>query len=367
MSKQSAGASDRASAGGVSNGTGGPAVAVVGAGAIARRHVAAFRAAGADVVAVAGRDLARAQALASELGIPQAFAGHRAALAASGCDIVTVATPPSCHAEVTIDALRAGAHVLCEKPFAMGAPEARAMVAEAEGAGRLLGCWSSRHQFLWGLSHAIDLVGKGELGRVVHVHVDFQWRDLVPGITYQPESRWFLDSAVNGGGVLADWGSYWVDMALALLPEGDRPQSVLGQTFLGMDRRPLPAGLVRDAEELALAMATFQSGASVVVQLASRLHQETRHEMRVWGTEGGCAFNPFDASGGAALRLWREEGDEVLVAPLALSMHDGPAIDFVEAVREGREPAAPGRRAALTVEITDAVYRSAREGRAVEL
>ena len=345
-------------------------VFIVGPGAIARRHVENFRAAGAEVVGVAGRDLQRAKAFAQEFSIEHAFAGHLEALDALDAPVVSVATPPASHAEITIDSLRAGRHVLCEKPFAMTASEARSMVSAADEAGRLLGCWSSRHQFMWGLDTAIAAAQKGTLGRIVHVDVDFQWRDLIPGISYQPECRWFLDSRHNGGGVLVDWGSYWIDMVLAIMGER-RPRWVLGRTFLGIDKTTLPEDVVRDTEELAQAMITFDDGASATVSLASRVHQDTRHEMRVWGTDGGMSFNPFDTSPAAAVTYWRDVDGEMvteqLVADGARSMHDGPAIDFVAAVAEGRPPAAPGERAATVVEITEAIYNSAATGDPVQL
>jgi predicted dehydrogenase len=281
-----------------------------------------------------------------------------------------VATPPASHAEITIDALDAGRHVLCEKPFAMTAAEARAMVDASQRNDRLLGCWSSRQQFMWGLDTAITAATKGTLGHIVHVDVDFQWRDLIPGISYQPECRWFLDSSWNGGGVLADWGSYWIDMVLALIPDA-KPRSVLGTTFLGIDQRPLPADVKRDAEELAQAMITFDTGASAHVSLAARVHQDTKHEMRVWGTEGGMAFNPFDTGPDCTVTWWRDVDGQMVTEHLKAdgprSMHDGPAIDFVAAVAEGRPPAAPGERAATVVAITEAIYTSATESRGVEL
>jgi predicted dehydrogenase len=170
--------------------------------------------------------------------------------------------------------------------------------------------------------------------------------------------------------VLADWGSYWIDMVLAMLPDNP-PRWVLGRTFLGIDRRPLPSDVVRDAEELAQAMITFADGASASVSLASRVHQETRHEMRVWGEQGGMAFNPFDVGPNATVTYWRDVDGEMitehLVAGEARSMHDGPAIDFVAAVAQGRQPAAPGERAAAVVEITEAIYQSSRENRPVEV
>jgi predicted dehydrogenase len=345
-------------------------VLIVGPGAIARRHVENFRNAGARVVAVAGRDLRRARAFADELGIPHAFEGHQAALAATHAEIVSVATPPAAHAEITIDALDAGRHVLCEKPFSMTAAEARSMVEASERNQRLLGCWSSRHQFMWGFETAIAAAAKGTLGRILHIDVDFQWRDLIPGISYQPECRFFLDKSQNGGGVLADWGSYWIDMVLAMVPDA-QARWVLGSTYLGIDQRPLPADVVRDAEEWAQAMITFDTGANATVSFASRVHQDTRHEFRVWGTEGGMAFNPFDTGPEATVTWWRDVDGEMrteqLIADGPRSMHDGPAADFVAAVAEGRPPAAPGQRAAQVVAITEAIYRSADESRPVEV
>src|SRR5215217_427782 len=122
------------------------AAVVVGSSFGARIHVPALRAAGVEVRALVGRDPDRTRARADALGIPVAATSLADALDDSGITCVTVSTPPDAHAEVVLEALAAGRHVLCEKPFASSATEARAMADAAAAAGvvGMVGC-----EFRW--------------------------------------------------------------------------------------------------------------------------------------------------------------------------------------------------------------------------
>jgi predicted dehydrogenase len=108
---------------------------VLGTGIGCQTHVHALRGAGFDVVALVGRDAARTAARAARVGIPGAFTSLTDALARTDVDAVVVATPPNTHGELVLEAVSAGKHVVCEKPFARDAEEARAMLAAAEQAG----------------------------------------------------------------------------------------------------------------------------------------------------------------------------------------------------------------------------------------
>src|SRR5262249_37279382 len=112
-------------------------VAVVGTSFGGRVHVPALRAAGFDVVALVGRDLGRTSRRAEDLGVPLGTADLDDALAAlgDGPKAVTVSTPPAAHVEPVLAALAAGAHVICEKPFALRAADAERLVEAAEAAG----------------------------------------------------------------------------------------------------------------------------------------------------------------------------------------------------------------------------------------
>jgi predicted dehydrogenase len=108
---------------------------VVGTGFDCITHVRALRAAGFEVHALVGRDPVKTAARAAAVGVPRACTSFSEALALPGADAVTIATPPHTHAPLVLDAVSAGKHVLCEKPFARDAREARSLLAAAQQAG----------------------------------------------------------------------------------------------------------------------------------------------------------------------------------------------------------------------------------------
>jgi predicted dehydrogenase len=190
-----------------------PRVAVVGTGFGARIHVPALRAAGFDVVALVGTDAERTARRAARAGVPNASTDLAAVLAA--VDAVTVATPPATHKTVALAALRAGRHVLCEKPFTLTTNEARDLVAAAERARvvALIG-----HEFRWATERAVigraiaeGLVGEPRFATLV------QYVPLVA----DPDRRmprWWFDPSL-GGGWLGASGSHVVDQLRVWLGE----------------------------------------------------------------------------------------------------------------------------------------------------
>src|SRR5262245_37608614 len=111
-------------------------VGIIGTGWGASVQAPAFRCvAGAELVAITSGRLERAQAVAQEHGIPQAFDDYREMLDKANLDLVSIVTPPYLHHEMTLAAIAAGAHVICEKPFALDVRQASEMVEAAERAG----------------------------------------------------------------------------------------------------------------------------------------------------------------------------------------------------------------------------------------
>src|SRR5256712_8570976 len=108
-------------------------VAIVGLG-FGRAHIPAFQAHGCEVIALGQRDEAAARAVAERYGVPRVFDRWERMLAESKPEIVVIATPPALHEAIALAALGAGCHVLCEKPLAMNAAQARSMVEAAQPA-----------------------------------------------------------------------------------------------------------------------------------------------------------------------------------------------------------------------------------------
>ena len=225
--------------------------AVVGTGFGARVHVPALRAAGFDVCALVGRDAARTARRAERLGVDHACTSLAEALALPSVQVVTIAAPPNAHAALAIAACDAGRHVICEKPFALDAAEAEAMVVAAERSGvtALVG-----HEFRWSPDRAVaaraiadGLIGVPRLATLV------QYVPLVA----DPAARvpeWWFDEA-RGGGWLGASGSHVVDQLRCWFGELASVSAAL----------PAVAGRA-GAEDSFVVRATSESGVEIVAQ-----------------------------------------------------------------------------------------------------
>ncbi|HEX4489895.1 MAG TPA: Gfo/Idh/MocA family oxidoreductase [Acidimicrobiia bacterium] len=171
-------------------------VAVVGTGFGCLTHARALRAAGFDVVALVGRDPEKTAARAARFEIPNACTALADALALPGVDAVTIATPPYTHAPIAHEAIAAGRHVLCEKPFTRDAPEARGLLAAAEVAGvvHLLG---AEMRFTPGQALLARTVTDGVIGApriatfLMHIPLLADASSAVPA--------WWSDADAGGG------------------------------------------------------------------------------------------------------------------------------------------------------------------------
>ena len=183
-------------------------VAVVGRRFGGRVQVPALRAAGFEVVALVGRDEQPTTYKAAKLGIPNACSSLTQALALSGVDAVAIATPPDTHFALALEAVDAGRHVLCEKPFTSDSAQAAALVAAIEHAG-VVGALG--HEFRWnparaaiGAAIASGVIGSARLATVVEYTPFLQSSDSAMAMP-----SWFEEPAV--GGWLGANGSHTLD------------------------------------------------------------------------------------------------------------------------------------------------------------
>jgi predicted dehydrogenase len=246
---------------------------VVGPGAIAVGFADAMRMAeGGDIVAVASRSSERADAFGDRYGIARRY-GDYAALAQDGeVDAVYVATPQSRHADDALLMLRAGKHVLCEKPFALNEAQAQGMVDEARRQDVFLmeAIWS---RFLPAYRSLVDVVGSGRIGDPLLVEADFGFRRSL-----DPDNRLFR--ADLGGGGLLDLGVYPLQLCTLLLGpvEHVSAEGVIGET--GVDEQVAAVlrhgggglGVIKAALRVNMTCTARVSGTEGVVEIPALMH-----------------------------------------------------------------------------------------------
>ncbi len=294
----------------------------------------------ATVVAVAARDSDRARAFADLHGIPEVSETYEDLIARPDIDAVYNALTPSRHADLSIAALQAGKHVLCEKPFAMNAGEARAMVAAADASGKvLMEAFHYRYHPLF--ARVLEIIGSGELGEIRELSAVFQTKLVDDGA----EIRYERDL---GGGSLMDIGTYplhWVRTAASAEPTVVRADGVFGRG--GVDHST-------EAELL------FPNGA--VARISGSMVEETpMAQLEVTGTLGALkAINPLAPQVGHLLEV-KIVGAE----PRRETFSRNPTYDyqlraFVDAVRGGPAPLSSGKDSIAQMVLLDAVSAASR-------
>jgi predicted dehydrogenase len=190
-------------------------VVVVGTGFGCLTHVRALRLAGFEVRALVGRDPDKTAARARRFDIARSYTTLSEALADDRVDAVTIATPPNSHGPLVFEAVRAGKHVLCEKPFARDAIEARGMLAAAEGAG-IVHMLGTEFRFAPGQALLTEVVRGGAIGEprlamfLLHIPLLADPDAEVP--------PWWSDAA-QGGGWLGAHASHVIDQVHTTLGE----------------------------------------------------------------------------------------------------------------------------------------------------
>jgi predicted dehydrogenase len=186
-------------------------------------HVRALTAAGFDVVGLVGRDRAKTEARARQFGAEQSFGSLDDALGLPGVDAVTIATPPHTHAELALTAIRAGKHVICEKPFTRDTEEGRGVLAVAEEAGvvHLMGS-----EFRWdpGQATLARAISDGLIGEPRLATILLNVSSLSDPAAEVPS--WWADAGA-GGGWLGAHGSQVIDQIRATLGEFEQVSASL--------------------------------------------------------------------------------------------------------------------------------------------
>ncbi len=355
-------------------------VGICGSG-ITKAHIEGYqKLPGVEVVAIAGPDVERCQAVADQYGIPRVFADYRAMLEL-GLDAVSVGVPNKYHAPITIDALAAGCHVLLEKPLAIDVADGERIVAAARESDRVVMLAFNRRY----LANAVTLkefIDAGTLGDIYYAKTGWTRRAGIPGF-----GGWFTTRSLSGGGPLIDLGVHMLDLALYMMGY-PRPISVSGATYAALgprgkghsdyaDYTRFPGGapeVVFDVEDLATGFVRFEGGATLTVEASWAGYQPLRDDiyLQLYGREGGARISMPDYQEADSLRLVTESaGMLVEVAPVLPKVGRGGYAHevalFVDSIRTGAPPPATAAQGLTVLRVIDALYRSAEAGREIEI
>jgi predicted dehydrogenase len=302
----------------------------------------------------------KAQEWAAKYGVPHAFEDYRKLLALDEIQGVSVCTYNRAHAQPTIDALRAGKAVLCEKPMAPTLEEAAAMLRAARETGKMLmigvhSRFSRTQQF------AKKVVASGALGEIYYAEIVGTRRRGIPGGT-------FIQKETAGGGAVIDIGVYSLDTALDIMGQ---PKAVsvtaITTNVIGRTHTP-PPGAWRwdpaklDVEEFGSAFVRFSNGSAMVFKISWAVHLESLGKSYFLGPKGGMQLDP--------LEIYRDEfGTMVNITPKLpdekIDRFKEEMQAFTDAIRENRPAPIPAEEVIWTNVIMDGIYRSAEEEREV--
>ncbi len=340
-------------------------IGIIGTGGIADAHIGGYLAfpEECEIVALADVVPGKAEHKAQGYGLTTArsFDDPLEMIAAGDLDIVSIATPPSTHAALAVAALDAGVNVLVEKPMAPSLEECDAMLAAQKRSGKTLSV-VAQNRFRDDLAILKEVVDSGLLGPISHVRVDSSWWRGMPYYDLWWRGTWEKE----GGGSTLNHAIHHIDLLLWLLGRPDEITAMLANAQHDN----------AEVEDLSVAVFRYERG---LAQLTSSVvHHGEEQEIVIQGRNARVsqpwrviaersAANGFPVEGGAADVVASIESIAAQHAPLSHHGHRGQIGDLLEAVEQGRPPAADGRDGRNAVEVVTAIYKAGIEKAVVSL
>ena len=301
-----------------------------------------------DLVAAVSRDQGRANDFAAKFGAGYAYTDYEEMLANPEVEAVFIATPNAQHADQVVAAARAGKQVLCDKPLAINVADAAGALSACTEAGVKLGVNFHYRHLPW-VHDVTRIIGEGMIGEVKVVHLE-----VGPGT--RNYDNWRADPEMAGLGSVHNVGIHGLDLLRVILDS--EPIEVMAM----FDHAP-GSGSV---EMLALVMLRFENGAIVYTNLNETI-AHPQNDIAIYGSEGrivGTALTRSRSDG--KLAVLTEDGETVTDYP-APEAHRRSVAAFTHAVLSGSQPNASGLDGLRSAQLCDAIGRSAKERRLVEV
>lgn len=346
-------------------------VGIIGAGKISDTHVESYKAIGATVLAITDRNPEGARAKAEKYDIPRVYDTLDALLADPEIDGVSIATPVSTHKELAIAALRAGKHVICEKPPAMTADDIREMIMARNVSGRVL-LFGFVCRYKRRVQALREAYMSGRLGRVIVGEAGRLARNANPG-------GWFSDRRFTRGGVIFDAAIHEIDELFYIL---GYPKIKSVRAILGYDNSDLSTRLASVKQRyVSESKGDFNNDVETSATIFAMTEDGTPLILRATAATGTVDEGPYVkltcANGGGniighnavplALLTLDDEGFHTEMVEETEKSFEAQLAHFIDCAENGTAPIASAEEALALMKFYDAVYQSAAEGREVLL
>jgi len=343
-------------------------VGVIGVGGIANTHFPGWKESPhAEVIALSDVVPETLKRAGETQGVELLYEKPEELIANKDIDIVDICTPNMYHTPLAVAALKAGKHVLCEKPLAPTPKDIQKMIAARDESGKML--MTAQHFRFQGSAQALKAeLDRGLLGDVYHA------RSWMLRRSAAPTRPGFILKQHSGGGPCIDIGVHILDLTLWMMGH-PKPVSVVGVTQDKLAHQPGafsnwggPIPKEFDVEEFAAAFVHFANGATLVLEVSWLLHHKTQGEdMQMWlyGDKGGAhwpsnelLFSNNESKQLMNMQLQNAAGGEP---------HAKECIAFAEAIVNKAPSPVPAEQSMDVITILDGLYRSAKSGRQVTL
>lgn len=339
-------------------------VALIGAGSIAReQHLPAWtKVPDATVVAVADPSPAALAAAAEEFSIGRCVSDYRELLDNPSINVVDVCVPSALHASVSIAALQAGKHVLCQKPMATSRADAQAMLDAARSAGKKL--MIGQHiRFEPSVRQLCSYLAKHPPGEIYYARSQWLRRRRLPG------RAGFTHKAQSGGGALYDIGVHMVDLAWWMMgcprptvASGVATNHLARRTTLGSEWGHWDPATI-DVEDFAAGLIRFDNGAALSLEVSwlALQPEDEFYKLQLFGAEAGVIWPDQVIVGEDDKIPW-----DVKLAPAkGEKAHRQVIYEFARAVLDDTPVPISPEQSATVIAILESLYRSSELGREV--
>lgn len=334
-----------------------PNIGFIGAGMITDLLLGGLKIiGGANVLWLADTDRKVLRRKMKKHGVPCGTDDYRDILEDARVDGVIIATPPFTHYRMAVNAMKAGKHVLLEKPMVTGRAQANSLVRQVRKHRKLvvLEC-SARHTRLQPKFHFIKkLIDDGAIGNVYHIHHNHLMRRTF--IEYNPSGKWSLKKRLAAGGPFFDWGEYDLSFHLGLL--NDVPKLARLRSFAKNGIKIFADPSIKsDVEEHGAALMEFNTGLTYYYERGAGVHCEVANETRIFGTKGSLRFGYCSWDPPQVEHFWVNKNriEKKTIRKVNMSKHPGDHAallkHFFDCIAGRAKPAMPVSLAAKHLDI----------------